>query len=257
MDRDKKEIYTVTIVRNFGIPLSFTIEKRKVGILTVLAAVIAGLLLYASIDYLVVRAQNRKMRHQLIQSDEKMSQLSQQVRELDQKYYAAGQEGAGRRLLKDSLAKQEELSTADIWDQRSSGLSFEEIQEGSAVEVAQLKAEVIGDQLELSVSMSNRSNPDQPVGGYLCITLANEDQAPTLYVSATGGPLGEKGFPSSYKQGRQYFLKAKGNKKTITQNLALKEANEYYTHAMVFIYSYKGTLLNRSAHPLDKAIFLE
>lgn len=257
MERDKKEIYTVTIVRNFAVPLSFTIEKRKVGLLTMLAAVIAGLLLYASIDYLVIRAQNRKMRHQLAQAEQKMSQMTAQVEELDQKYYTASQEGSGRVLLKDALMKQVEVPTEQIWEQRSSGLTFEEIQEGSAIEVADMSALVQGDQLRLEVKMTNRSNPDQPVGGYLCLTLANQDQNPVLYKSATGGPLGEKGFPSSYKQGRQYFLKSRGSSKSIRQNLALKETNEYYTHAMVFIYSYKGTLLNRSTHSLDKAIFLE
>ena len=257
MDRDTKEIYTITVVRNFGVPLSFTIEKRKVALMAFIAALIAGFLLYAAVDYLVVRAQNSNVKHQLSIAEEKMTALTHQVQTLDQKYYASSQAGQGLALYKKQLSDQQEIRTQNLWEQTKGSLSVEELQEGTAVDIDKVLPKVKGDTLSIKVTLVNQSNPDQAIGGYLCITLVNEDTNPIGYKSATGGPLGKQGYPSSYKQGRQYFIKNKGAKRSVHQSLSLKNTNEYYTSALIFVYSYKGTLLNRSEHSLDKAIFLE
>ncbi|OGH01598.1 MAG: hypothetical protein A2600_11640 [Candidatus Lambdaproteobacteria bacterium RIFOXYD1_FULL_56_27] len=257
MDRDKKEIYTITVVRNFGVPLSFTIEKRKVALFAFLAAVVAGFLLFAALDYLVIRTQNHKVRNELAAAKDKLTELSKQVALMDQKYFSLGQQSTGRGLYKDSLLEQKTLDTGNLWDEAKGSLSVEELQEGIALEVTDLNAEVRGDQLHLNVSLVNRSNPDQPIGGYVCISLINSDAKPTSFKSVTGGALGDNGFPIAFKQGKQYFIQNRGAKREILMSLALKEADEYYTDAMVFVYSYKGTLLTRTSHSLSKAIFLE
>jgi len=80
-------------------------------------------------------------------------------------------------VYKDQLLVQKELTTDNLWEEAKSGLSIEELQEGMALEVDSLGAEVKGDQLTLAVSLVNKSNPDQPVGertstmhGRLCST---------------------------------------------------------------------------------------
>jgi len=257
MEPNNKEIYTVTIVRNFGVPLSFTIAKRKVALLTFIAALLVGFLLFAAVDFLVLRSQNTKVKHQLSIAEGKVKVLIEQARVVDQQVYGAGQIDSGRSQYKKQVTEQPEFSTQNLWEQARGSLSDAELQEGSAVDIDKFSAHVKGDLLSLAVTMVNRSNPDQSIGGYLCVTLINEDDSPVSYKSATGGALGEHGYPSSYKFGRQYFIKNRGAKRSIHQSLALKETNEYYTSAVLFVYSYKGTLLNRSVHRLNKSIFLE
>jgi len=257
MDQDNNDIYTVTVVRNFGIPLSFTIAKRKVALIAFLAALVVGFLLFAALDYLVLRSQNAKVKHQLSIAQAKVEVLIEQARVADQKVYGAGQIDSGRSQYKKQLTDQPEFSTQNLWEQARGSLSDEELQQGSAVDVKKFSAKVKGDLLSLAVTLENRSNPDQSIGGYLCITLVNEENSPVNYKSATGGALGEKGYPSSYKFGRQYFIKSRGGKRSIHQTLALKETNEYYTSAVLFVYSYKGTLLGRTVRRLNKSIFIE
>jgi len=114
---------------------------------------------------------------------------------------------------------------------------------------------VNGDVLNLAVKIKNTSNPPEPVGGYVCITLVNNDVSPALYKSVTEGEVGDNGFPSSYKSGKPYYVKRRNSNSRFKYGLT--KVNEYYTDAMVFLYSYQGTLLNRSQYSLNKEIFLE
>ena len=254
MEQDNKEIYTVTIVKNYGRPFSFTIGKRRLAGLSLLLLIAAGLFLYASFDYLVLRAQNKRVGRQLELASERLSELNKQISAIDSKYFAQA-ENNGKTLLKDRLLNQADLSTENLW---AEGQTPDlEMAEGVAVEVGDFKAAVQSDKLKLEVKLINQSTPDQSLGGYLSVTLVNEDKDPVVYKTVTGGPLGDKGFPASFKSGVDFFIKTKGSSRAVKLSLALGGADEYYTHAMVFVYSFKGSLLTRSTHRLNKGIFTE
>lgn len=254
---DDQEVYTITIVRNIGIPISFTIKRWKVLFLFVVLISFIILLLFGSVDYLFMRLEAKNLAIQLSESSNKNKYLSDQIAKLDHDRYWINSTEKEKEIgiVRDGLVQQPEFSTEGIWVTSKRTLSEEEYEEGRFVEIDNFRASVKGDLLRLSVKILNTSNPPQPVGGYICLTLVNNDQSPSLYKSATEGEVGDNGFPSSYKAGRPYFIKRKFSTNHV--KFKLTDVNEYYTDAMVFLYSYKGRLLNRNQFALKKEIFLE
>ncbi len=254
---DEQEIYTIMIVRNIGIPISLTIKRWKVLFLMVMLVLFAILLTVGSIDYLFLRLESKKLTKHLVDSRKKVQLLGDQIARLDHDRYWVNAVEKSKEIsaVRQEIIEQPEYSTEGIWITNKPTLSEEEFQEGRFVEIDTFNASVVGDVLKLSVKTKNTSNPLQVVGGYICITLLNSDQSPPLYKSVTEVEVGDNGFPSTYKKGKPYYIK----RRTSTNNLkfALTDVNEYYTDAMIFLFSYKGRLLNRKQFTLNKEIFLE
>ncbi|MBU2512847.1 hypothetical protein KJ966_16030 [bacterium] len=254
---DEQEIYTITIVRNIGIPISFTIKRWKVLFLIAIIVLFTLLLTIGSIDYLFLRLESEKLTKNLAESREKAVLLSDQIARLDHDRYwiNAVEKSKEINVVRQEIVEQPEYSTEGIWITNKPTLTEEEYQEGRFVEVDVFEASVEGDVLKLSVKTLNTSNPPQVVGGYICITLMNTDQSPPLYKSVTEAEVGDNGFPASYSSGKPYYIK----RQTSTNSLrfTLTDVNEYYTDAMVFLFSYKGRLLNKKQFALNKEIFLE
>jgi len=259
MNLDNLEIYTVTIVRNVGVPISFTVRRWKLVFVLVICLLLSCILLYGSLSYLVLRLETQQLSRNLVGTQKKLDLLNLQVAKKNQERYWQGFEkrGADQAAIKANLLKQSEFTTEGMWVTNKIELSLDQIQSGAAVEISKFSAQVNGDDLNLRVRLRNVSTPAQAVGGYLVITLVNQDQTPPLYQAATDGPLGEKGFPSNFKSGRQYYLKSKNGLRNIRHKFQLSDAAEYYTDATLFIFSYKGSLLTRKTIRLDKKIFLE
>jgi hypothetical protein len=254
---DEQDIYTITIVRNIGIPISFTVKRWKVMFLMALFAMLLILLLVGSVDYFFLRLESEGLTHQVTESTMKSDLLAEQLARLDHDRYWVNSAEKTKEIAKtkEEIIDQPEFSTEGIWITSKPTLDEEDFQEGRFVEVDTFRSSVKGDLLRMTVKLKNTSNPPQVVGGYVCITLVNNDQSPTLYQSVTEGAVSENGFPSSYISGKKYFIKRKTS--TSRLNFKLTKVNEYYTDAMVFLYSWKGTLLNKSEYVLDKEIFLE
>ena len=183
--------------------------------------------------------------------------LAEQIKKLDHDRYWKNDEKRTTEIsaVKSSLLNQPDFSTDGIWVTNRSTVSDKELQEGVTVELSKFSASVKGDDLNIGIVMQNTSSPRQAVGGYVCVTLVNNDQAPPLYKSVNKDELGESGYPSSYKSGSLYHISRRTSTKKM--KFRLTEINEYYTDAMVFLYSYKGRLLNKKDVPLGKEIFLE
>lgn len=254
---DEQEKYTITIVRNIGIPISFTVRRWKVMFFVGVFAVFAVLLVVGSVDYLFLLKESGELRRKLAETREKANLLNEQIAKLDHDRYwiNAIEKTKAVSAVQNQIIEQPEFSTEGIWVTSKPTLSEEDFQEGKFVEIDTLTANVVGDELKLTVKILNTSNPPQVVGGYVCLTLMNADQSPPIYKLVTGGEIGDNGFPSSYKSGKLYYIKRRTSTKHM--NFELTDVNEYYTDIMVFLYSYQGRLLTRSQYPLNKEIFLE
>jgi hypothetical protein len=222
-----------------------------------LACLLVGMLFYGSIRYLLLIAENKQLTDTLMETDKRLSILSLQVLKKDQDRYWSdeNQRIKERESIKTELFGESDLSVEGSWITSKSGISLDKLQSGAAVEISQIKFKRVGNNLKIRVKLKNRSVPDNTVGGYLVITLINKDLSPVKYVSATGGPLGELGFPVNFKSGRQYYLRNKAGTVYITQTYDLHKKGEYYTDVSLFVFSYKGSLLTRKSITLKKNLF--
>lgn len=253
----EKEIYTITIVRNIGIPISFTVRRAKALFFLTVFFLFFALLIYASISYLLLNANTRQLETALEKSLKKATALSDQIAKLDHDRYWGSDtaQSEEREAVKSTLLKQPAFSTEGIWVTDKSTLSDEDFLEGTSAEIERFDASVKGDDLNIRIKLLNTSNPIQMVGGYICITLMNGDHSPPLFKSVSKGAIGENGYPASYKTGKQYLIKRRSSTKRF--KFTLTEVKEYYTDAIVFLYSYKGRLLGKQVVELKKEIFLE
>ncbi len=159
-------------------------------------------------------------------------------------------------MVKSAILSKPDFSTEGSWYTEKSTLSAEDLLEGThSVEIERFDASVKGDDLNILIKLLNASNPIQNIGGYICITLKNSDHSPPQYKSVLKGAIGENGYPASYKTGKQYLIKRRSS--TMRFKFTLTEVNEYYTDAIVFLYTYKGRLLGNKAIELKREIFLE
>ncbi len=252
-----KEIYTITVVRNIGIPLSFTVKRTKILFFIAVFFICFVILAYASISYLLMYAYAKNLNLALEESQKKANVLSEQIAKLDHdRYWGSDTAKSEERVaIKSTILNQPTFSTEGIWVTEKSTLSDEDFLEGTSAEIERFDASVKGDDLNIRVKLLNASNPIQKVGGYICITLMNGDHSPPLFKSVLKGAIGENGYPASYKSGKQYLIKRRSSTKRF--KFTLTEVNEYYTDAIVFLYSYKGRLLGKQVVELKKEIFLE
>jgi len=251
------EIYTITIVRNIGVPISFTVKRKKALFFLVLGFLLMVVLMYASVSYLLLYSEAENLVMELEASRKKATVLSEQISKLDHdRYWGSGPaKSEEREAVQAALLEQHPFSTEGIWITERSTLSEEDFLEGTSAEMERFDASVKGDDLNIRVKLLNTSNPIQTIGGYICITLMNADHSPPLFKSLTDGAIGENGYPASYKTGKQYLIKQRSS--TTYFKFTLTEVNEYYTDAIVFLYSYKGRLLVKQNIELKKEIFLE
>ncbi len=253
----EKEIYTITIVRNIGIPISFTIKRAKALFYLAVFFLLVTVLIYATVSYLLLVANTKSLNLALEKSQKKAAVLSEQIAMLDHDRYWGSDTAKSdeRSAVKSALLNQPAFSTEGIWVTEKSTLSDEDFLEGTSAEIERFDASVKGDDLNIRIKLLNTSNPIQKVGGYICITLMNGDHSPALFKSVSKGAIGENGYPESYKTGKQYLIKRRASTKRF--KFTLTEVNEYYTDAIVFLYSYKGRLLGKQVIELKKEIFLE
>ncbi|PCI28852.1 MAG: hypothetical protein COB67_05420 [SAR324 cluster bacterium] len=252
-------LYTVTIVRNVGIPISFTVRRWKAIFLLMVCFFFVCFLAAGSIYFLLLRAETQKLETDLASTKTQFEVLSRQLLEKDRKHYLESPEQGlvEQAAIKAEMLKQPAFTTEGMWVKKESGISLDQVQTGAVVEVARFSSSVKGDNFTIRVKLKNIAIPSQLVGGFLMITLVNRDQSPVLYKAAIGGSLGKDGFPSSYRSGRQFQLSRKASSRTITHKFKLQEADEYYTDVLIFVNSYKGSPLARQSIPLDRKIFLE
>ncbi|MCP4756581.1 MAG: hypothetical protein GY866_37440 [Proteobacteria bacterium] len=255
---EDQEIYTVTIVRNIGIPISFTVRRRKILFFLVIFSLIVGFLLYGSAYFLILRSKTKNLATRLETSQKKVRILTDQLAKLDhdRAWKSEDIKAEEKSSVENAILTQSDFSTEGIWTTNKSTLSEEDLYEGAFVEIDRFNAVVKGDDLKITLKLVNSSRPLQAIGGYVCITLMNRDLSPPIYKSVTKGAIEEEnGYPKTYKSGKHYLMKRRTS--TIRLKFLLTEVNEYYTDAMVFLYSYKGRTLNKQDVALNKEIFLE
>ncbi|MDX2471240.1 MAG: hypothetical protein QNL04_11770 [SAR324 cluster bacterium] len=251
----KQNLYTITILRNMGSPISWTVRARSIVLLTLLAFLIGIVEIIGLVDYLALYSTSKNLNTELEIAKERVHQLDSHLKQIE----SVRLEAEKGNPLKDGslevgLLTQEKFSTQGVWISQATKKTL--TAEGMRLEATNTDVELVRDELRFIVRLENSSNPPKEIGGYFCITLVNKEALPVFYKSATGGALGNDGFPSSYKSGVQYF--AAPNKMTrVKLNYKLKGEAEFYTHMMVFAYSYKGALLAKKTVPLSKNLFFE
>lgn len=254
---NNNDVYTITIVRNIGIPVSFTIKRKKIAFYLILLGLITVLLIFGSSQYILLRLDSTNLSKQLNEVNAAKQLLVERIKKLDHDRYWKNEEKRATEIsaVKEAILDQPDFSTEGIWVTNRSTISEEELREGVDAELSKFNASVKGDDLNIRIVMKNSSSPHQAVGGYVCVTLVNNDLAPPVFKSVNKDNLGENGYPSSYKSGKLYHISRRTSTKKM--KFRLTEINEYYTDAMVFLYSYKGRLLNKKDVALSKEIFLE
>jgi len=223
----------------------------------ILFGLITVLLVIGFSQFVLLRMDSMNLSKQLKEANIEKQLLVEQIRKLDHDRYWKNEEIRTAEIssVKSSILDQPDFSTEGIWVTNKSTIAEEELQEGVNVELSKFTASVKGDDLNIRIVMKNTSSPRQAIGGYVCVTLVNNDLAPPLFKSVNKDDLGENGYPSSYKSGKLYHISRRTSAKKL--KFRLTEINEYYTDAMVFLYSYTGRLLNKKDVPLGKEIFLE
>ena len=252
---EHNEIYTITIIRRLSQPLSLTIKRRSILLSLVIATIVFTLLFLAAFDYLLLNKRAEGLESELQETKVKLNYLTKTVKQMDQKRF--GQGVNFDNMLKDRVLKQDDvnLTGLNLFQSRHEGLE-DELTEGVQISVTKVEAKLRQDVIRLKISMDNRSNPAEDQGGYLNVTFSNQDEYPITYQLATGGELGSEGFPANFKSGRQYYIKSKKSAR-VRVDYKFKENSEYYTHVMILVYSYRGTLLTKHVEALNREIFLQ
>ena len=259
---DSPDIYTITIVRNIGIPISFTVKRWKIFFFFTVFLVATILIGFQIFQHLQIKTTSEDLLRKLAEAEKTVSVLSDQIARRDNaKYHEEGHSAAkSGEHLKHKLVKQPDLDVepAGGWITDQNAYTYMDLQEEAHLEISSLTTKIEGDDLFVKVKLQNNSKTPVAVGGYLFVSLINNDRNPPVYRSATEGLLGENGFPYNYKSGKQYYLGKNRTSRTYTLNkIPLTEVNEYYTDALLLLYSYKGRLISKQTLQLDKKIFLE
>jgi hypothetical protein len=260
---DGSNFYTITIIRNIGVPISFTIKKWKLIFFMLLMLVIVGFLIFEAFNYLQLREESSILKVKLEDSDKKVTLLTSQIAHFDNEQFSKQSEfkqpalSGEQSLIAETVLTQPQVASEAFWVSDQDQSSSKDLKENSSVEVTKLDTKLNRDDLFLTVELTNTSVEPKALGGYFCVTLINNDSSPPQYTLVTGGTLGENGFPSTYKSGRQYLLKNNRRTRSYRVKYELSQPNEYYTDAILLTYSYKGRLLNKQVIPIDRDIFLE
>lgn len=254
---DSTDIYTFTVIRNHGAPISFTIRRWKLVATIAILSIFLLISAYFTLMYFLLNAEGNKLQNQLTEVTLQAEQLAKNISDRNQESFYAENETSldSREQVKGALTTQSEFSTSGIWSTQTQSLLLDDMQEANAVEVQKFNTSLRGDRLTLNIRLQNTSDPFQIIGGYAFTVLINEDMQPAIYKSVTGGEMGENGYPVSYKSGSQYYLKRKTQ--LIRQRFQLENVEDYYTMATIFVFSYKGELISKQSYPLDKDLFLE
>lgn len=251
-------LYTVTIVRNIGIPISFSIRKSWIILLIALLVAIFILVTVGSIRFYILQVQARDQQRQLEEVVYANKLLRVQIAKKDQEaFHKDSDDPLDRVSIQAALLEQSDFSTKEIWVTKNRKIDTENPKGSVSVNVTNFKAVVKRDKLVLRANIRNDSNPFKPIGGYLIITLVNSDQMPIIYKSVTGGELGENGYPSTYKSGKIFNINKKSRPFRIRKSIRLEKAEEYYTELLFLVFSYKGSLLNKQSFQIQKEVFLE
>lgn len=258
---EEHDIYTITIVHNIGTPISFTIKKWKVYMLLVLLIFSIILILFGSFQYIKLHKEHNALSGTLSKVQQMSELLEKQISKSDNEYFWKDQKvttASNKADIQKTLLEQPDFSTEGIWVTQKSNIETTDFSEERTLVISKINTSVKGDDLVMWLRIKNLSSIKEDVGGYICVTLVNNDLTPPTYRSATGGAIGEEGFPSTYKSGKEYYIrKNRSYRRYKLKSIPLVEMNEYYTDAIFFIYSYKGRLLNKQIIPLNKKIFLE
>lgn len=257
---EEQDIYTITIVHNIGTPISFTVKKWKVYLFLLLTAFSFLLILFGSFQYIRLHKENSEISQSLEKAQKTATVLQTQITKSDNEHFWQGQKGSTKNtdVIQKNLREQADFSTEGIWVTQKSNIATADFSNERSLIISKIHTAVKGDDLVVWLRVKNLSKKREDVGGYISVTLVNNDLTPAKYKSATGGAIGEEGFPSTYKAGKEYYIrKNRSYRRYKLKPVPLVEMNEYYTDAIFFIYSYKGRLLNKQIIPLDKKIFLE
>lgn len=257
---EEQDIYTITIVHNIGTPISFTVKKWKIYLSLILFTCSFLLILFGSIQYIKLHKENGELNQSLTKVQKTSELLEKQIAKSDNEHLWQNQKVSSpqKSAIQKALLDQPEFSTEGIWVTQKSNIETTDFSDERNLVISKINTSVKGDDLVMWLRIKNLSNVKEDVGGYICVTLVNNDLSPATYKTATGGAIGEEGFPSTYKSGKEYYIrKNRSYRRYKLKSIPLVEMNEYYTDAIFFIYSYKGRLLNKQIIPLDKKIFLE
>ena len=254
---EEQDFYTITIIKNIGVPISFTIKKWKLLGLAILFGSSLLFTSYFTLLYLFSGSERNELSRGLEETQKKVDLLISELSEQNQEKFT----GSGdtiqekREKVRASLVRLAEFSPVKILTQKTSHLTVDDIKDNIALEITEFTAWRKRNAIYFSTLLKNTSIPLSAVGGYVAVTLQNEDVDPPVFVGIHGERLGKNGYPSNYKKGGQYYLTRRQGRKQF--KFILKTPDEYYTNAEFFLYSYKGRLITRRKFDLAKTIFTE
>jgi len=76
---DAPNIYTITIVRNLGTPISFTVKRWKVRFFLIVFLLFSTFVGYEAFLYLRLNEESKELRKTLAESQKKIELLSEQI----------------------------------------------------------------------------------------------------------------------------------------------------------------------------------
>lgn len=237
---------TVTFIvsRNYGHPLSWSMQTWKVFLIGVLGGGILVVMVALSIAFLVTYPQLKKLEleRDLLQKERK--QLSDQLLSANQEAFEGKEKlwlqamarGAGRRLVENER-----------------GDNLEALDYVPPVRILSVKTTVNRTKVEVAFRMTRPKDGAKNRGGYLFVIFENEEEDPSRFVPSPKVATNSEGFPQSYKSGVRYLRI--NDAVTFRRRIKRGSKEEYFTHVSLFLFSLRGGLVIKDRYELDRDLF--
>lgn len=251
---EKSNIYTITIINNLNAPISFTIKKWKLVLFISIFCVLFSIFACLSIAYFLIKLEDKKLQKLLVESNKKVELLTANITNKNQEIYFSDLEDStqNRNEVKKALTEQTPFSTKGAWENYLQSQNSDENEAPILLKIQSFKPTLRRNRFTITMSIQNTSKPFKTMGGYVFVTLLNNKNE---YVPLTKGEISKNGYPISYKSRVQYYLKRKTTR--IKRSILIQNEEEFYTNAIVFIYSYRGNLLIKQTFSIPSSLFLE
>ncbi len=108
-------------------------------------------------------------------------------------------------------------------------------------------------QVKINFGIKNTSSVRHAVGGYLFVMLVKRTGGKPEYFSKENFSVSSNGYPTNYKHGKNYWL-AKNVSKNFQAKFEVPNDLDAYEEAMIFAYTYKGSVVLKRRIPLKEAV---
>ncbi len=236
---------TFIISRNYGHPISLSLPVWRVYLGVVLLLALLAAMVVMSILFLAtyprmlhIEQQRDEFRKERDALRDQLSSASQKLFELkEERFLLAGAngEGAGKRA---GRARNGVEAASDYLP---------------PVQISSARTTVDRRIVEVVFRIVNQGEPRRNRGGFLFAVFEKRDADPPRFAVSPKVSLNDEGFPETYKAGVRFPRVRKAV--TYRRRVRRQNAEDYFTHVTLFLFSLRGGLLVKERFELDRELF--